>query len=338
MDYTNKNGVLVPKQILFAPMLSTFGGGSARGFNPGGSADPDPGEAIFLLKDNATQPTATFSWTVPALVTEVSVVCVGGGGGAGGYGGGAGGELGYKNAISVSPGASITVQVGAGGLTNTNDGDMSYFSSNTVCYGGGGERADVTQPQGGDYTGDGGGDGGNANNTTTGTGGVGTYVGSGGGGAGGYSGNGGLGGHNGGNGFAGSGGGGGGGGSSYDNLGYGYGYGGGGGGVGLYGQGSNGTGGTGGLNGNTGTMAGLDGGGGSGGADGSDGFSNRGGNVTIDGSTITNYDSGGLFGGGGGNGYQGGGAGAVRVIWGTGRAFPSTDVNSDYNVTVYRAT
>lgn len=36
MDYTKKNGVLVPKQRLFAPMLSTFGGGSARGFNPGG--------------------------------------------------------------------------------------------------------------------------------------------------------------------------------------------------------------------------------------------------------------------------------------------------------------
>lgn len=38
MDYTKKNGVLVPKQRLFAPMLSTFGGGSARGFNPGGGS------------------------------------------------------------------------------------------------------------------------------------------------------------------------------------------------------------------------------------------------------------------------------------------------------------
>lgn len=36
MDYTKKNGVLVPKQRLFAPMLASFGGGSARGFNPGG--------------------------------------------------------------------------------------------------------------------------------------------------------------------------------------------------------------------------------------------------------------------------------------------------------------
>ena len=38
MDYTKKNGVLVPKQRLFAPMLSTFGGGSIRGFMSGGGA------------------------------------------------------------------------------------------------------------------------------------------------------------------------------------------------------------------------------------------------------------------------------------------------------------
>lgn len=37
MDYTRKkSGLFAPKERLFAPMLSTFGGGSARGFNPGG--------------------------------------------------------------------------------------------------------------------------------------------------------------------------------------------------------------------------------------------------------------------------------------------------------------
>lgn len=42
MDYTKKNGVLVPKQRLFAPMLSTFGGGSIRGFMSGGKLEaPD---------------------------------------------------------------------------------------------------------------------------------------------------------------------------------------------------------------------------------------------------------------------------------------------------------
>lgn len=38
MEYTKKNGLLLPKQRLFAPMLSTFGGGSARGFGGGGAA------------------------------------------------------------------------------------------------------------------------------------------------------------------------------------------------------------------------------------------------------------------------------------------------------------
>ncbi len=36
MDFIRKTGVLGVKQPLFAPMRSTFGGGSSRGFNPGG--------------------------------------------------------------------------------------------------------------------------------------------------------------------------------------------------------------------------------------------------------------------------------------------------------------
>ena len=45
MDFTKKNGALVPKQRLFAPMLASFGGGSARGFNPGG---PDSGSGYYF--------------------------------------------------------------------------------------------------------------------------------------------------------------------------------------------------------------------------------------------------------------------------------------------------
>ena len=41
---------------------------------------------------------------------------------------------------------------------------------------------------------------------------------------------------------------------------------------------------------------------------------------------------GGLYGGGGGGGVLGpsaiGGSGAVRIIWGTGRAFPSTNTGN----------
>lgn len=291
------------------------------------------GEAIF------TKP-GTYEFVIPDGVESISAVCVGGGGGGGNYMAGAGGGLGWKNNISVTPGSSITVVVGHGGSgsyygnpdgsgNKGTDGGPSYvISTSTVRGGGGAGRLWGTNPIGGGYVGDGGGNGGGAFNGTVGTAGVGSYVGSGGGGAGGYSGNGGNGGANGGNGSNGSGGGGGGGGSSYDNVGYGYGYGGGGGGVGLYGAGSNGTGGTGGFNGNTEPFPGVEGGGGSGGGDGSDGFSDPASpNVALRG--------GGVYGGGAGNGYRGGAHGAVRIIWGDNRAFPSTDVNTDYDATTF---
>jgi hypothetical protein len=63
----------------------------------------------------------TFSWTAPEGVTSVCAVAIGGG--AGGYrftggdkrgAGGGGGGLGWKNNISVTPGQSYTVVVGAG--------------------------------------------------------------------------------------------------------------------------------------------------------------------------------------------------------------------------------
>lgn len=60
----------------------------------------------------------TYSWVAPANVTSVSVVAIGGGGG--GYKSsnprsGAGGALAYTNNITVTPGNSYTVVVGAGG-------------------------------------------------------------------------------------------------------------------------------------------------------------------------------------------------------------------------------
>jgi len=95
----------------------------------------------------------TYTWVAPARVTSVSVVCVGAGGGAGTYfgGGGGGGALAYKNNVSVIPGQSYTVVVGAGGLGGGADsygttpvpavtsGANSSFSngSTTVIAGGG---------------------------------------------------------------------------------------------------------------------------------------------------------------------------------------------------------
>jgi hypothetical protein len=265
----------------------------------------------------------TTTFTVPGGCTSISAVCVGGGGGGGARdqsdepgGGGGGGALAYRT-FSVTPGESLTVTVGAGGNGGTggNDGTAGGTTSisrgGTVLVsaagGGGGEGDSGGGGAGGSArTGDGGGNGGNGGSCNDGNNGAG------GGGAGGYSGNGGN-GANGGttntSGTAGSGGGGGGSGTASDSTS------GGGGGVGILGAGANGTAGP----------AGGNGGGGSGGAAGN--------------------NNGGAYGGGGGGAGtntgtttgRGGGGGAVRIIWGTGRSYPSTSV-TDATVVNYSFT
>ena len=260
------------------------------------------------------------SWTCPSGVYSVSVVCVGAGGGGYSDNAGGGGGLGYKNNISVSPGTAYTVGVGTFGNNSAypdSYGADSFFISTSIVKGGGGHGGGnyaqggvqlAGDGLGGDYVGDGGGNGGNG-----GTGGA-----SGGGGAGGYSGNGGAGGGPAQNGNAGAGGGGGGGaggeGSFPDNH-----LGSSGGGVGLLGEGSNGAAGSYASGGNsTSTNTG-----GSGGADGDNGTSG-----------CTQNNGGGNYGGGGSSGNRGncaneGANGAVRIIWGTGRSFPSTNTADD---------
>lgn len=268
----------------------------------------DSGQALY------TAP-GTHTWICPANVYQVDVVCVGGGGsgafrgrGGGSGSGGGGGGLGYANSISVTPGQSYTVVVGPGGApigtpyyggVGNNGGNSYFISTGTVLGGGGkgGSRATLyVGGVGGSYfpLGGNGGNGGNGD----------VYRSAGGGGAGGYSGSGGAGGtatEGGVAGAAGTGGGGGGGGEGD------YQYrGGGGGGVGLLGEGTSGTGGAG-----SATSHGTPGAGGSGGANGAN-------------------SAGGAYGGGGagGNYNTAGGSGtdgAVRIIWGPERAFPSTN-------------
>jgi len=246
----------------------------------------------------------TTPWVCPTGVTSICVVAVGGGGGGGYACGGGGGEVRYKNNISVTPGNSYQVVVGSGGAQNYDgtgsNGTSSTFSS-TIVVANGGIKGNGTFPKtggagGSGGTGDGGGNGGVGGST-----GGGAYYG-GGGGAGGYAGTGGAGasGDGQGSGSDGSGGGGGGAGAWYGGYS-------GGGGVGILGQGTNGTGGVGGNPG-AGTNGG---GGGSGGGTGSP----------------AKVGGGGVYGGGGGGGYSdgAGGGGAVRIIWGSGRAFPSTN-------------
>ena len=237
----------------------------------------------------------TYTWVAPTGVTSVCAVAIGGGSSGNGQNGGGGGGLGWRNEIPVVPGQSYTVVVGKGGYragssTNEVSGDYSMFYSGNVFvvgYGGSGVN-------GGTYTGVNGGNGGQG----------GTYVNGGrypgGGGAGGYTGSGGGGGtHAAPNGQAGTGGSAGGGGASSGGSG-------GGGGTGLFGQGASGAGGVGASSGWPTTGA-------------------SGGSLGDPGSTVI---AGGNYGGGSGGAgvinWSRGGGGAVRIIWGAGRAFPST--------------
>ena len=261
----------------------------------------------------------TYSFKVPVGVTSVSIVCVGGGGAGDTYpdGAGVGGSLSYANNVSTTPGETLTVAVGpGGGGSGATGGDSSVKRSGTaltLAKGGSSSTANVGDVS---YV------GGDAGYST----------GGGGGGAGGYSGNGGAGSGQQTAGNAGNGGsGGGGGGAKYGQVSgpnpavFRLGSGGGGGGVGILGQGTNGTGGA------AATIAGQAGGQGGGGSGGTSG---------------SGAPNAGTYGGGGGAGgyyvtvshygptsttttttlYGGGrgGGGAVRIIWGTGRSFPSS--------------
>lgn len=285
---------------------------------------PTPvGESIFDTP-------GTYTWICPDGVTSVCAVAIGGGGGGGvgGYSGvspwsGAGGGLGWKNNITVVPGQSYTVVVGAGGTpapaivppanmtpVRGGAGGNSYFWTPSTVSGYGAPN-DPSSVRGGGFLGDGGGEGGRPGDASGGWGG-------GAGGAAGYTGNGGNGGKGAqftrpedfGPGFDGQGGGGGGAGGTGSGNTEIYGYSSAGGGVGLFGQGANGLGGAKGW-GNPGK----------GGSGGEDGHGNK--------STGGGQQHGGKYGGGGGaSGYgfympaSSGGGGAVRIIWGAGRSFP----------------
>ena len=259
---------------------------------------------------------ASFTWIAPPNVTSVSVVCIGGSGGATGpangygpeLGGSGGGELRWKNNITVIPGNSYTVLVGNSGrygLTNgyataTNGGNSSFNTTSCVANGG---RAGLNTTAGGlggsGGTGDGGGNGGAGGAGASGRSG-------GGGGAGGYSGNGGTGGN---------------GNDSNNAL--------------TYGQSGTGGGGGGGRGGNIQSYIGTFGGGTaiygegtSGVGDQTGGFGASGGigsgNTGYGGGTIATAPNSPYV-----APYFGNGApGAVRIIWGPGRAFPATNTGN----------
>ncbi len=290
-------------------------------------------------------------WTVPDNVTSVSVVVVGAGGGthrsARPSGGGGGGELCYGT-MAVTPGTVMSITVGRYGVGGAGNGGDSSFDIMTAH---GGHAPDTCEdcqewlaPGGKGGTGGTvgtcfpGGDGGSFIGDTSIEGGD-SYLG-GGGGAGGYAGPGGKGGDasnnscpN--NATAGKGGGGGGGGSASDRNASGTdGIGGGGGGVGLLGLGASGAAGASycftGLEG-TSYAAGYPGTGGSGGLTSTlytdcEPVGTPVGGPFQYGACDSGYDqrgAGATYGGGAGRGH--GGNGAIRIIWGPGRSYPSTN-------------
>ena len=94
----------------------------------------------------------TCTWAVPTGITSVQTLVVGGGGGGGsdnGGGGGAGGLI-YDTSVTVTPGASMAVVVGNGGLgatgasTQASNGGNSAFGSLIALGGGGGGSIDNT--------------------------------------------------------------------------------------------------------------------------------------------------------------------------------------------------
>ena len=272
----------------------------------------------------------TYSLVVPAGVTSIDAIAIGAGGGGGGCSaaanasgaGGGGGALSYSNAIAVTPGETLTVVVGAGGTNGSVTGTAggaggdSYIQRSAtdllLAKGGSGGLGNVSNLTGG------GGAGGVAASgvgDTKNSGGAGgaratNDRGGGGGGAAGYSGTGGAGGTSTTAPTAGAGGGGGGG--FYGLDGAAPSDGGAGGGVQFYGSGSNG-------------LAGV--------AGGNTNLRN-GGLGSSNGSTTRATTASSRFGGGGGgaesdgtvaNGNDGN-AGAVRILWGGTKSFPSTGV------------
>jgi len=116
---------------------------------------PNGGSTInnFIYTATATSSTqqdiyttvGTFTWTAPAGVTTITAEAWGGGAGGGGVndsmvqasGGGGGGAYAKKNSITVIPGNTYTVVVGAGGTDSVAGTDSYFINTNTVLAKGG---------------------------------------------------------------------------------------------------------------------------------------------------------------------------------------------------------
>lgn len=268
------------------------------------------------------------NFVVPANVYSICAVLVGAG--AGGHyswanPSGAGGALAYANAIPVTPGETLVINVPAGGNPGASGGNATITRAGTVLFGAQGGSYGATSGRAAPYAGTiqpKGGQGGLCSPQGYG----------GGGGAGGYGDS-----TNGSDAIGGDGGygstnlatagtnGAGGGGNGYQSSTYGFG---GGGGVGLNGRTSSGQPGQNPGNSWYNTTGGM------GGSGGEQGAGNTNSTQTLNGRTMYHGEGGRYGGGGGGSGssvnsdanFCKGGQGGARIIWGWNRAFPALNV------------
>lgn len=109
---------------------------------PSRVSSPDPGD--FPVSFNG----GVYTWTVPTGVTSIIASVWGSGGGGGNQSaspalkGGAGGYV--KGTIAVSPGETLTIVVGIGGITPGNGGGASYIYKSGVMLGAGGGGGGAT--------------------------------------------------------------------------------------------------------------------------------------------------------------------------------------------------
>lgn len=129
---TTLTGTFVQGQAYTFTMTATNANGTSTTSNTSNAATPNaaPGNQTFL---------ASGTFTVPAGVTSISAVAIGGGQSGSqaeaGADGGTGGSLRYSTSIAVTPGETLTITVGAGnsttGATRINGGNSSISRGGT---------------------------------------------------------------------------------------------------------------------------------------------------------------------------------------------------------------
>ena len=159
---TGKPLQYTPAEHTHAPSELTSGGASSGQVLTWNGSQWVPDSFAINTSGRVARFTASGSWVVPAGVSHIHAILVGGGGGGAraysergiGIGGGGGGQVAFHPFIPVTPGTSIPVMIGsggAGGSTVPSSGTAGGNTTITV----GGVTYKATGGGGGSYTGSG---------------------------------------------------------------------------------------------------------------------------------------------------------------------------------------